>query len=273
MSIVHAQFTASEQSTSVVRVKRGDRCVAQVGGTWTGAIMLQARSAASEGWRLLSTFTANGNVTVTFPDGSDVRMLSAMISTGTANVRLEDADFADQFVSDEWDDLRFPAQAINPAGAVAAPAVDTTESGFPGTLLFDNVTNEMIAGAAQLPHTWKIGSDLRPHIHWSKTTSAAGNVVWHFYYRIIRRGATADAWVGPVVGVDALSSANTAEREAITAFDVIPGSSLSLSQMLCWRIYRMADDAGDTYAADARLFEFDIHYQTDSHGSGAEFLK
>ena len=29
----------------------------------------------------------------------------------------------------------------------------------------------------------------------------------------------------------------------------------------------------DTYAADARLLEFDLHYQTDSLGSGGEFMK
>lgn len=35
---------------------------------------------------------------------------------------------------DVWDDLRFPAQGINPAGAADAPTVDTATR--PGTLLF-----------------------------------------------------------------------------------------------------------------------------------------
>jgi len=273
MSIVVTTFTAGEQSTSIIRVKAGERCVSQVGGVWTGAIMLQARANASEGWRTVNTFTANGALTTLCEIGSDIRLLSATISTGTAVVRVEDADSAITNVSDEWDDLRFPAQAINPAGAVAAPAVDTTESGFPGTLLFDAGTVEMIAGVAQIPHIWKVGSDLRPHIHWAKSTSAAGRVIWHFYYRVLRRRGAPDAWVGPIVGVDELYTTDTAESEGITTFGNIPGSSLDLSQMLCWKIYRKADDAGDTYAADARLHEFDIHYQTDSHGSGAEFMK
>ena len=34
-----------------------------------------------------------------------------------------------------WDDLRFPAQSINPAGTAGPPTVDDTT--YPGTLLFD----------------------------------------------------------------------------------------------------------------------------------------
>jgi hypothetical protein len=43
--------------------------------------------------------------------------------------------------------------------------------------------------------------------------------------------------------------------------------------MLAWRLYRKADDAADTYGADARMLELDFHYQKNSLGSGAEFFK
>ena len=45
-----------------------------------------------------------------------------------------------------WDDLRFPAQGINPAGQTDAPSIDTTT--FPGTLLFDPASINLIAGVA-----------------------------------------------------------------------------------------------------------------------------
>jgi hypothetical protein len=35
----------------------------------------------------------------------------------------------------------------------------------------------------------------------------------------------------------------------------------------------MGDDVADTYAADARLFEFDVHYQKGTHGSAGEYVK
>jgi hypothetical protein len=42
-----------------------------------------------------------------------------------------------------WDDLRFPVQGINPAGVADAPAIDTTLTSYPGTLLFSGT---LVAG-------------------------------------------------------------------------------------------------------------------------------
>ena len=60
------------------------------------------------------------------------------------------------FSGTRWDDLRFPAQGINPAGAASPPTVDDTT--FPGTLLFATNATNVIAGVAQLPHAWKRGT-------------------------------------------------------------------------------------------------------------------
>jgi hypothetical protein len=75
-----------------------------------------------------------------------------------------------------WDDLRFPAQAINPAGAAEAPTVDQDEAKFPGTLLFAGNKDASISGIAQCPHAWSRGTALRPHIHWSKPVGSASAV-------------------------------------------------------------------------------------------------
>jgi hypothetical protein len=42
------------------------------------------------------------------------------------------------------------------------------------------------------------------------------------------------------------------------------------STMVLWQIRRKHDATGDTYAADARLFEFGFHYQTDKGGTVTE---
>ena len=86
-------------------------------------------------------------------------------------------------VTPVWDDLRFPAQGINPAGAIDAPTVDTTLTAFPGTLLFAGNAENVIAGIAQMPHAWAKGTPIRPHIHWAKTTGSASAISWVFYYR------------------------------------------------------------------------------------------
>lgn len=57
-----------------------------------------------------------------------------------------------------WDDLRFPAQGINPAGAASPPAVDEVLTSFTGTLLFSGSQENVIAGVAQMPHSWSPGT-------------------------------------------------------------------------------------------------------------------
>ena len=43
--------------------------------------------------------------------------------------------------------------------------------------------------------------------------------------------------------------------------------------MLLIKLSRIGGDASDTYGADARLLEFDIHYQINTLGSELEFVK
>lgn len=51
----------------------------------------------------------------------------------------------------------------------------------------------------------------------------------------------------------------------------MPGKNLS--SIILWRISRIGGSGSDTYPQDARLLEFDIHYQIDSLGSNEEYEK
>lgn len=64
-----------------------------------------------------------------------------------------------------WEDLKFPASSINPPGGIGGAAVDTADTPFVGTLLFDSIATEICVGQAQMPHAWKEGSFLSPHVH------------------------------------------------------------------------------------------------------------
>ena len=64
---------------------------------------------------------------------------------------------------------------------------------------------------------------------------------------------------------------DTANEHLITAFTDISGAGKQISDMLILRLSRLGSDAADTYGADARLLEFDIHYQRFGFGSREEF--
>ena len=69
-------------------------------------------------------------------------------------------------VGPRWDDLKFPATAINPPGQASDPDVEATS----GLLLFAAAGTELVYALAQMPHHWEEGSDIKPHVHWTKTT-------------------------------------------------------------------------------------------------------
>jgi hypothetical protein len=175
----------------------------------------------------------------------------------------------DNFVDRFWEDLRFPAQGINPTGSAAPPG-----TGEDGTLLFrGSVGVEIVAGVAQMPHGWDEGTTISPHVHWSKTTSAAGGVVWQFRYRIASVGDTLTDWSDWADGTDEVGPTDVAYTHSLASFPDLDMTGFGISCMILWQLQRDPLAAGDTYGADAALWEFDIHYQQDQPGSRREFLK
>jgi hypothetical protein len=165
-----------------------------------------------------------------------------------------------------WEDLRFPATAINPAGATAAMVFDTTNIGF--TASASGTTS--IAVIAQMPHSWKQGSTIEPHIHWEPTTTDTGNVVWNITYR----------WVNinedePIATFSQVIDAGdgSAFRHQLADFPGIAGTGKTFSSLLSITISRGGSSPDDTYTGDALLKEFDIHYEVDSFGTDSEYGK
>ena len=170
---------------------------------------------------------------------------------------------------DRYEDLRAPATAINPPGAASDPNRDTGD----GTLLFDAGGTELVFVLMQLPHSYKEGTDVSPHIHWCKTTSAGGNVIWQMRYRVYRIGEVAEAWSTLTTASVLTADADTAELHAMAEWEDVSGTLLGISDTIIFQVQRTGGAGADTYGADARLLEFDIHYQADSSGSAAEFTK
>lgn len=171
-----------------------------------------------------------------------------------------------------WDDLTFPANAINPTGAASDADIDASDTVYIGTLLFDASATELCAGVAQFPHKMKIGSIIHPHIHWIGTTTGTGNVLWRLSYDIADVNGT---FTGTYTDIDVLAAAPaSATKHCLAEFGEIDMSAYTgVSSMMLWRVSRIGGDATDTYAADARLLEFDIHYEIDSMGSREEYVK
>jgi len=166
-----------------------------------------------------------------------------------------------------WDDLRFSATGINPAGAVGPMTFDSTNIGF----LASPSATQTIAIIAQMPHSWKIGSTIYPHIHWEPVTTHVGNVLWRMEYKWTNIGGTEP---GSWTPLDKLSATDgIAYKHQLSAFGPVVGTGKTLSSIITIKISRIGGDGTDTFTGDALLKEFDIHYEMDSLGSRQEYIK
>lgn len=163
-----------------------------------------------------------------------------------------------------WDDLKFPFTQTK-QGATLKPDFDYTNVG----LLFpQNDAAEVVYAIGQMPHEWRLGSAIRPHIHWQQSASSA--VTWKLAYKWFKNGATVPSsftTISTSTGVFTYSAGNLLQ---ISAFAEINGSAIdTVSSILLMKLYR----EDNVTSGDVLAFEFDIHYQKDSLGSVQEYTK
>lgn len=183
---------------------------------------------------------------------------------------------------EQWSDLRFPANAenlLNPAGRID---FDTSEL----TVDFQNNTtlDDDFFGVGQMPHEWKLESSIRPHIHFFQVASSTPN--WLLEIRIYKNGSIVPASFQRFVANQIVYNYTSGVLAQIASMDLVDmtssgvfGAIDAVSSIIDFKIYRDTNnDSGlfagtDQQAGDAKLKEFDIHYQIDSAGSRQEFIK
>lgn len=123
----------------------------------------------------------------------------------------------------------------------------------------------------QMPHCWKVGSRIYPHVHWSPDTTDTGNCTWKLEYSWANIN---DAFGAPATITATQAGSGTAWKHQLATFEAgagIDGTGKTLSSMIACRLYR--DAPTDTFTGDAFLLEFDIHFEIDTLGSRTETSK
>lgn len=168
-----------------------------------------------------------------------------------------------------WEDVRVSGHSVKKA------ATNTPTAGaFMTTLLIDwfsaSALNEVFF-TVQLPHSYKQGSNLKPHVHWTPSSTHTGQVDWFLDYS----WQNAEGGVFPAVDTVTLSDngGGTAYAHLLTASGTIVGTGKTISSMLACRLYRDGGSGNDTFTGTAGLLEFDLHYQINRIGSNTELVK
>ena len=170
---------------------------------------------------------------------------------------------------------------------VQSPAVDLlqTGSGVSKNLTENTVeytTNSNLSDymltSIQLPHSWKIGSTVFPHLHWEQTTSSVPNLL--IQYRWQRQGqAKTTAWTNYPVKINAFTYTTGTLNQITHDSGLVPPANSSLSDIIEFRILRdNANTSGqftgsDPVGATISVTSFDIHIEKDTLGSELEYIK
>jgi hypothetical protein len=172
-----------------------------------------------------------------------------------------------------WDDLRVRASATKINPATSKPDFGAFPSGatYTKALLFDGGSRETVTFEAQLPHGYKLGTNLRPHVHWAATSVQVGKtVIWELNYILAITNGTFGA---ETTRTGTFGAADTVtDKHVKTSLQEIDGSTItSQSAMLVCALSRRGDT--DTYTDDVAMIEVDFHFQSDSPGSREELSK
>ncbi len=130
--------------------------------------------------------------------------------------------------------------------------------------------------AVQIPHDWKEGTAIYPHIHWSPQSGVAGAVVWGFEYtwqNYVAAGPVAFPATTTIKTTTADVTAADNDKHFITSFASLDGTGKKISSILMCRLFRNSSNAADTYGGNSALLSFDIHYEIDGMGSRDPFVK
>ena len=170
-----------------------------------------------------------------------------------------------------WDDARSSLTGLKTgASAPTFTQFKTNGAGSTGVYAYafsKSAVNELF-GAVQLPHRYRPGTDIVPHVHWVQPTTAAGNVVFELEY-VLREIDGVYATNTTVLSVTTAAPA-AAFRHTLSNFAAISGETLRESAVILYRIARLGNDGADTLDEDIFVTDFDFHVRVDKHGTGGQ---
>jgi hypothetical protein len=216
------------------------------------------------------------------PKNDNLTRLSASRKIGgdTHNTEFE-ADGTIKMNGDAtvWDDIRIIPSIFDVAGNTD-PDVIAYQPGGSGAsfLVYAFAKGDEGYFTIQLPHSYKSGSDLKAHIHWTpgiRGTTESGNIVqWRLDYSIISIGGNFGA--SQTIAIPGTCDGINHKHQMTTEV-TMSGTGLTMSSQLFGKIYRwnnVSDTWAGTAAANLPIFiEFDIHYEQDTIGSRTSTTK
>lgn len=162
-----------------------------------------------------------------------------------------------------YDDYRVPFTR-DKQGQTSLPDFDFTNLG----LLFpQNDATEIVYLICQMPHSWRMGTPIHPHVHFIQSSSSVP--VFKMDYRVYGDGETPPATWTTIETSDLKYDYSSGDMLQKAYFPEIDMKDVLLSSFIDVKFYR--DD--NVVSGDVLVKEWDFHYMLDGLGSREEDRK
>lgn len=171
-----------------------------------------------------------------------------------------------------WDDYVTPLSRALFGGAANDPTLTKVAddgAGSGGVWAFVFGDGDEVLACVQMPHSWKEGGTIYPHIHFFTMTdvdpSDNFDMDFEYWWADIGEDFPANTTLVTTTHATGVNSQFQHQAGNLTAAG-IDGTGHTISSVLHIRIERQAS-AGDNYAGGVVISDFDIHFEKDTVGS------
>jgi hypothetical protein len=168
-----------------------------------------------------------------------------------------------------WEDLTIPMTNIK--APLADPPTFTVYKNSEIPAFKKDATN-ILYFSAQLPHSYKEGSDMEFHLHLAYPTNGAGNSIWYFTYSWANTSSAFPA-ASNSGNITIASPASTDNHQLAEIMATINGAGKTVSSVLLCSISRLGANGSDTYDDFIYLASGDFHFLKDTIGSRQQLVK
>lgn len=186
-----------------------------------------------------------------------------------------------EYLDTAWDDMQILPGAFSFPG-VSDPTRSVWQPGGSGAVftVYKFEKNDIVGFTCQVPHTYKQGTDIKAHIHWTPCDRGAAEGVGALVgWKLDISWVNVNGVFVPSTTVD-LSDACTGvdDQHEVSASVAVVGTGKNISSMIAGNIYRSDTGTDDTWAGatavlSPAILEVDFHFEIDMPGSREEFTK
>lgn len=168
--------------------------------------------------------------------------------------------------STTFDDLQVPGLAT-----VKGSASPTLTNFLGSTYLYSFSNGDEVYFTVQIPHGWKEGSYIYPHVHFVSSAATSEHVEWGLEYT----WASVDGSFSSPTTIYATETDPIGSNvHEVVGFGGVSGTGQKISSMMVCRLFRSTSQ-GQTpyYSGEVFLLQFDIHYEVNTVGSRLQWIK